>query len=91
MKTSPIFEGLPKKKQHKEIRIAVCKAIDSFEIGQKFNGKMIQKKSSRVLPRNQKDLLGNNHALYAKVSQRRMRLHRPRQFNLSETCKGGNK
>lgn len=50
MEKSPIFEGLPKKKQHKEIRIAVCKAIDSFEVGQKFNGKMIQKKAAEFYP-----------------------------------------
>lgn len=91
MEKSPIFKGLPKKKQHKEIRIAVCKAIDSFEVGQKFNGKMIQKKAAEFYPGIKKNLLGNNYALYANVSQRRMRLYRPRQFNLSETSEGGNK
>ncbi len=50
MNSSPIFEGLPKKQKHKEIRIAVCKAIDSFEVGQKFNGKMIQEKAAEFYP-----------------------------------------
>ena len=50
MEKSPIYEGLPKKKKHKEIRIAVCKAIDSFEDGEKFNGKMIQSKAAEFYP-----------------------------------------
>lgn len=50
MESSLIFDNLPKKKCHKEIRIAVCKAIDSFEIGQKFNGKMIQEKAAEFYP-----------------------------------------
>ena len=48
--TSPIYYGLPKKKKHKEIRIAVCKAIDSFEDGEKFTGEMIHEKAAEYFP-----------------------------------------
>ena len=41
---------LPKKKNHKEIRIAICKAIDSFEVGEKITGEMIQNKASEYFP-----------------------------------------
>lgn len=47
---SPIYWDLPKKKKHKEIRIAVCKAIDSFEDGQKITGEMIQEKAAEFFP-----------------------------------------
>lgn len=50
MNNSPIFNELPKKKNHKEIRIAVCKAIDSFEEGKKFSGEMIQEKAAEFFP-----------------------------------------
>lgn len=68
MEKSPIFEGLPKKKCHKEIRLAVCKAIDSFEVGQKFNGKMIQKKASEFYPEIKKT--------YLETIMRYMRMYR---------------
>ena len=47
---SPIYSELPKKKQHKEIRIAVCKAIDSFDDGEKITGEMIQAKAAEFFP-----------------------------------------
>lgn len=50
MTVSPIYDGLPKKKHHKEIRIAVCKAIDSFEEGKKFTGEMLQEKAAEFYP-----------------------------------------
>jgi hypothetical protein len=50
MESSPIYLELPKKKKHKEIRIAVCKAIDSFEVGQKMTGEMIQEKAAEFFP-----------------------------------------
>ena len=50
MKSSVFCEGLPKKKNHKEIRIAVCKAIDSFEPGTKITGEMIQAKAAEFYP-----------------------------------------
>lgn len=34
---STFTRDLPRKKKHKEIRVAVCKAIDEMEIGQKFS------------------------------------------------------
>lgn len=49
-KVSPIYRELPKKKKHKEIRIAVCKAIDSFDVGTKITGEMIQKKAAEYFP-----------------------------------------
>lgn len=49
-KVSPIYSELPKKKNHKEIRIAVCKAIDSFEVGTKITGEMIQEKAAEYFP-----------------------------------------
>lgn len=47
---SVFCDELPKKKQHKEIRIAVCKAIDSFSDGQKITAEMIQSKASEFFP-----------------------------------------
>ena len=49
-KQSTFCEDLPRKKNHKEIRIAVCKAIDSFEDGQKFSGEMIQERAAQFYP-----------------------------------------
>lgn len=49
-KTAPFTDTLPRKKNHKEIRIAVCKAIDSFEDGKKITAEMIQDKAAEFFP-----------------------------------------
>lgn len=47
---SPIYKGLPKKKNHVEIRKAVDKVLDSMEIGTKFSGSDLPKMCARIEP-----------------------------------------
>lgn len=48
--TSVFCDELPKKKNHKELRIAVCKAVDSFDDGAKISAEMIQDRAAVFFP-----------------------------------------
>ena len=51
MNESPIYSGLPKKKNHKEIRKAVDKVLDSMEYGTKFAGSELPKMCAAIEPK----------------------------------------
>lgn len=43
-------EDLPKKSNHKELKIAVCKAVDSYDDGDIITPEMLQKKVISFYP-----------------------------------------
>lgn len=49
--SSPITDSLPKKKFHKEIRIAVDRVLDSMVVGTKFSGSELPGMCAAIEPK----------------------------------------